>query len=79
MRDVYAKPPVRAVERLEPVLARRHEAAALGVEPRAALMLVERVAYAAEDVPVEFAHDRHRGDRANFVVHVLPEIGGGGS
>ena len=29
----------------------------------APLMLVERVAYAADGTPVEFAHDRHRGDR----------------
>jgi GntR family transcriptional regulator len=74
MRDVYGKGPVRAVERLEPALARSHEAEALAVEPRSALMLVERIAYAAGDVPVEFAHDRHRGDRTNFVVHVLESI-----
>jgi GntR family transcriptional regulator len=78
MRDVYDKEPVRAVERLEPVLARRHEAAALEVRPHSAVMLVERVAYAAGDLPVEFAHDRHRGDRANFVVHVLPRPEGAG-
>ena len=33
-------------------------------------MLVERTAYAADDTPVEFAHDRVRGDRARFVVRV---------
>ena len=31
MRDAYASPPVRATERLEPVLARPHEARALEV------------------------------------------------
>ena len=74
MWDAYAMGPVRAVERLEPVLARRPEAAPLAVAPRSALMLVERVAYAADDVPVEFAHDRHRGDRTNCVVQVLPGV-----
>ena len=29
-------------------------------------MLVERVAFAADGTPVEFARDRHRGDRARF-------------
>jgi DNA-binding GntR family transcriptional regulator len=37
-------------------------------------MLVERVAYAADDVPVESAHDRHRGDRTNGVVQVVPGV-----
>ena len=38
-------------------------------------MLVERVAYDAEGVPVEFARDRHRGDRARFVIEVVPDGG----
>ena len=36
-------------------------------------MLVERVAYAADGTAVEFAHDRHRGDRARFVIRVVPD------
>jgi GntR family transcriptional regulator len=75
MENVYGKAPARAVERLEAVIARAHEADALEVNARSALMLVERVAYADDDIPVEFAHDRHRGDRTNFVVHVLPHVG----
>ncbi len=74
MRDDYDCPPVRAVERLEPVLAEAHQAAALGVPAGAPLMLVERVAYAADDTAVEFARDHHRGDRARFVVHVATAI-----
>ncbi len=35
-------------------------------------MLVERVAYDAGGTAVEFASDRHRGDRARFVVEVAP-------
>ena len=33
-----------------------------------ALLLVERVAYAADGVPVEFARDLFRGDRTRIVV-----------
>lgn len=74
MRDAYQLEPVRAVERLEPVLARRHEADALAVQEGSPLMLVERAAYAAGGVPVEFARDRYRGDRARFVVHVESDV-----
>lgn len=72
MREGYGLEPVAALERLEPMLARAHEARALGVEEGAPLMLVERVARTAGGTPVEFARDRHRGDRARFVVSVVP-------
>ena len=36
-------------------------------------MLVERVAFAADGTPVEFARDRHRGDRARFHVRVVSD------
>lgn len=68
----YGHAPVRAIERLEPVAARARDADALGVRARSPLMLVERVAYDAGDVPVEYAEDRYRGDRARFVVEVAP-------
>jgi GntR family transcriptional regulator len=74
MRDAYGLAPVRAVERLEPVLAGRAEAEALGVPVRSPLMLVERTAYAGDGTPVEHARDRHRGDRARFVVEVATEV-----
>jgi GntR family transcriptional regulator len=73
MRDLYALGPVRAVERLEPVLARPHEAAALEVADGSPLMLVERTAYAADGTAVEFAHDRHRGDRARFTIEIAAD------
>lgn len=72
MRDGYGLGPVSAVERLEPVAARSHEADALGIAEGSPLMLVERVAYAADGTPVEFARDRHRGDRARFELRVAP-------
>jgi GntR family transcriptional regulator len=73
MRELYSLEPVRAVERLQPVLARAHEAAALEVSEGSPLMLVERTAYAAGGTAVEFAHDRHRGDRASFVIEVAAD------
>jgi len=73
MRDAYDRGPATATERLEPVAARDHEAGALEVAERSPLMLVERVAFDAGGTPVEFARDRHRGDRARFVVRVQPE------
>jgi GntR family transcriptional regulator len=59
--------PVRAVERLEPVLASEAEARALGVPGGTPLMLVERVAHDVTGRPVEFARDRFRGDRMRVV------------
>jgi GntR family transcriptional regulator len=74
MRELYELGPVRAVERLEPVLARAHEAAALELAEGSPLMLVERTAHAADGTPVEFAHDRHRGDRARFTIHTSADV-----
>ena len=53
--------PVRAVERIEPVLADAEEAEALGLPVGAPLMLVDRTAYDAAGVVVETARDVFRG------------------
>jgi len=74
MRDLYGHAPVRVVESLEPVVAQRHSAELLGVAAGSALMLVERTAFDAEGVAVEFAHDLHRGDRARFVVEAAAPL-----
>jgi GntR family transcriptional regulator len=73
MRDRYGLAPVSATERLEPVAARAHEAAELGIAEGSPLMLVVRVAYAEDGTAVEYSHDRHRGDRARFVIRVVPD------
>jgi GntR family transcriptional regulator len=67
LAERYGEPPTHAVERLEPVLAGALEADALGVLEGAPLMLVERTAYAAGGMPVEFARDLFRGDRTRVV------------
>jgi GntR family transcriptional regulator len=74
MRDRYSIAPISATEQLEPVAARAHEAAALGVAEGSPLMLVVRVAYAEDGTAVEFAHDTHRGDRARFVIRIVPHV-----
>lgn len=68
----YGHAPRRAVETLEPQVARRGDVETLGVVRRSAVMVVERVAYSQDETAVEFARDRHRGDRARFVVEVTP-------
>jgi GntR family transcriptional regulator len=77
MRERYGRRPVRAVERLEAIHATAPDARALKVRARSPLMLVERIAYDADGIPVEFARDRHRGDRARFLIEVAPRVNGG--
>jgi GntR family transcriptional regulator len=74
MRDLYGRAPVRVVEALEPVVAQEHSAHALGVAAGAALMLVERTAFDAAGVPIEYARDLHRGDRARFVIEAAAPL-----
>jgi GntR family transcriptional regulator len=59
--------PVRAVERIEPVLANADDAAALGLRVGAPLMLVDRIAYDEAGLVVETARDVFRGDRTRIV------------
>jgi GntR family transcriptional regulator len=67
IRRRYAEVLVRAVERLEPALARADEAAALGIDTGAPVMLVERTAYSAAGRPLERSRDVFRGDRTRVV------------
>jgi GntR family transcriptional regulator len=64
----YDLEPRTAVEHLDPVAARPAEAAELGIEPGAPLMLIERTAYAADGTPVEYARDLFRPDRVRISV-----------
>jgi GntR family transcriptional regulator len=75
MSDAYGIAPTHARQRFEPVLAEPEQAAPLGVAAGSPLMRVRRIARCAEGVSVEFAHDHHRGDRAQFVVEVSTSSG----
>lgn len=68
MGEGYGLRPVRAVEQLEVVPARASDARSLGVRAGASLLLVERIGYAADGTPVEFARDRFRSDRTHLVI-----------
>jgi GntR family transcriptional regulator len=68
LEDKYQLRPYRARESLEPVTAGVREAEALEVPEGAPLMLVERIAYARDGRPVEFARDLFRGDRIRIVM-----------
>jgi GntR family transcriptional regulator len=67
IRARFADVPVRAVERLEPAAAGPDEAAVLGIDPGAPVMLVERIAFAADGRALERSCDVFRGDRTRVV------------
>jgi GntR family transcriptional regulator len=71
MGDGFGLRPVRAVEWLELVGARPADARALGVKRDAALLLVERIGFAADGTPVEFARDRFRADRTRLEIESI--------
>jgi GntR family transcriptional regulator len=60
--------PVRSVERLELTKARPADVRALGVGRDGPLLLLERIRFAADGTPVEFARDRFRPDRTRIVL-----------
>lgn len=68
LRERYAMEPHTAVEHLEPRLASADEATELGIAEGTPLMLIERTAYTAGGVPVEYAHDLFRPDRVRISV-----------
>jgi len=55
---------------LEPVAATEYEAHALQVPVGFYLMLVERVSFDTNGLPVEYAKDLHRGDKSRFVAEI---------
>ncbi len=63
--------PVRAVERVETAAPRPSDARTIAAKRGVPLLLVERVGYAADGTPVEFARDRYRGDRTSLVIESL--------
>ena len=74
MDERFGLRPVRAVERLETSEARPSDARSLGIKRGTPMLLVERIAYAADRTPVEFARDRFRGDRTGSSSTRRPEV-----
>jgi GntR family transcriptional regulator len=71
MGEGFGLRPVRSVERLEVTEARPVDMRTLGVRRDAPLLLLERVRFAADGTPVEFARDRYRPDRTRIVMESL--------
>ncbi len=73
MVNKYNIEPIRAREFLEPTLINDFEAQVLGVPAGSPAMLIERTAYGANDVPLEFNKSVVRGDVCRFSVDMLKE------
>lgn len=56
---------------IEAVLASEHEAALLGIERGAPLLLLDSVSFSENGQPVEYYHALHRGDRSRFEVELV--------
>jgi len=56
---------------IEAVLASEHEAALLGIERGAPLLLLDSVSFSDNGQPVEYYHALHRGDRSRFEVELV--------
>jgi GntR family transcriptional regulator len=68
LMEAFGRRPVRSLERLEVTEARPADVRTLGVRRDAPLLLLERIRYAADGTPVEFARDRYRPDRTRIVM-----------
>ncbi len=56
---------------LEAVLANETEAALLGIERGAPLLMLDSISYSETGKPIEYYHALHRGDRSRFEVELL--------
>jgi GntR family transcriptional regulator len=62
--------PVRGLQRLQASLATAAEAKLLSIPVGAAILRIERRAFLANGMPVEFTRSAYRGDRYDFVTEV---------
>jgi GntR family transcriptional regulator len=56
---------------IEAVLANESEAALLGIEHGAPLLMLDSISFSENDRPIEYYHALHRGDRSRFEVELL--------
>jgi GntR family transcriptional regulator len=61
----------RGERNFEAVLANEHEAALLGIERGAALLMLDSVSFTEDGRPIEYYHALHRGDRSRFEVELV--------
>jgi GntR family transcriptional regulator len=70
MRTRYGIRVSRADEIVEARSATQREAALLGIQPRASLLVISRTLWSSDGLPVETAHSVYRGDRYRAVLHI---------
>ena len=70
LREKYGVTVAHAVETIETAPAGPREAALLGTELGAPMLLVSQHSYTAEGEPVEWVRTWYRGDRYSFVAHI---------
>lgn len=70
LRDKYGVSVAHAVETIETAPAAPREAALLGTEVGAPMLLVSQHSHTAEGEPVEWVRTWYRGDRYSFVAHI---------
>lgn len=68
LSDRYGIRVARTREALEPVRLRAREARLLGRRPGSLALLIEGIASAADDIPIEFGRTFVRGDRSRYYV-----------
>ena len=56
---------------IEAVLANEAEAALLGIERGAPLVMLDSISFSENGQPIEYYHALHRGDRSRFEVELL--------
>jgi GntR family transcriptional regulator len=56
---------------IEAVLANESEAALLGIERGAPLVMLDSISFSESGQPIEYYHALHRGDRSRFEVELL--------
>ena len=56
---------------IEAVLANEHEAALLGIERGAPLLMLDSISFSKHGQPIEYYHALHRGDRSRFEVELV--------
>ncbi len=70
LRDQYGVNVAHAVETIETAPAAPREAALLGTEVGAPMLLVSQHSHTADGEPVEWVRTWYRGDRYSFVAHI---------
>ncbi|MGC1489236.1 MAG: GntR family transcriptional regulator [Albidovulum sp.] len=68
--------PVRAIQKISAINLAADDSALLGVQPHAAGLRIERIAYLKDGRAIEFTRSIYRGDAYDFVAEMrLPESG----